>query len=214
MIGVILTGTLDDGTAGLLAVKHRNGMAVVQDPQDALYPGMPQSALEHVQVDYCVPLSEIGPLLRRLVTLPAAEEQASPVPPEMEQEVRIAEMETNRLNEHEQIGKPSAFSCPECHGVLWEIQDGDLLRFRCRTGHAFSPESVIAEQSEELERALWYALKTLEEKVSLSRRLVQRAQARGQALLAQSFEAKMQEAEEHAALLRHMLTKDDPAGAS
>lgn len=208
VIGVVLTGALDDGTAGLLAVKRRGGVTVVQDPKEALYPGMPQSAVKHVQIDYCLSLTKIGLLLLHLSQQPVSGATQYPLSEEMEKEVKIAAMETNALNDHEQVGNPSTFSCPECGGVLWELQDGALLRFRCRTGHAFSPESVLAEQSEELERALWVALKTLEEKVSLSRRMAQQAHSHGREWLARNFEEKLREAEEHATLLRKLLLKD------
>ncbi|MBV9230833.1 MAG: chemotaxis protein CheB [Chloroflexi bacterium] len=208
VIGVILTGALDDGTSGLLAIKRRGGVTVVQDPKEALYPSMPQSAMEHVQVDYCLPLAEIGPLLRHLASEPAKDEDIYPVSQELAKEVEIAAMETNALNDGDQIGKPSVFSCPECGGVLWEHQDGAILRFRCRTGHAFSPESVLAEQSEALERALWFALKTVDEKASLARRMAAQAHENGQDWLARSFERRLQEAEQHASLLREMLTSD------
>lgn len=205
VVGVVLTGALDDGTAGLLAVKRRGGVTVVQDPDEALYSGMPGSALKNVQVDYCLSLAKIGPLLVQMSQEPVPDGKTYPIPEEMEKEVRIAAMETNALNQHEQVGTPSAFSCPDCGGVLWEIQDGDILRFRCRTGHAFSPESVLAEQSEELEKALWAALKTLEEKVSLSQRIAQKAHSHGHEWLARSFEEKLREANGHAMLLRKIL---------
>lgn len=210
--GIILTGSLDDGTAGLLAVKRQGGIAIVQDPREALYPSMPQSALEHVSVDYCLPLIDIAAQIRHLVGEQVTQEELPQVPAGMEEEVKIAAMETNPTNYHEQVGKPSAFSCPECGGVLWEIQDGEIVRFRCRTGHAFSSESVLAEQSEALERALWVALKILDEKVDLSRNLARRAQEQGRGWLAQSFEARVEEGEHHAALLRSILEQSGPDG--
>ena len=149
VVGVVLTGSLDDGTAGLLAIKQRGGVAVVQDPGDALYPHMPKSALAHVNVDYCLPITQIGRALVQLAREEVVQENILPASDNMEREVRIAEMETNPLNVHEQVGSPSAYSCPECGGVLWETHDGEKsLCFRCRTGHAFSPDSALAEQSE------------------------------------------------------------------
>ncbi|HEU5226534.1 MAG TPA: chemotaxis protein CheB [Ktedonobacteraceae bacterium] len=208
VVGVILTGGLDDGTAGLLAIKRQRGIAIVQDPQDALYPSMPQSALTHVQVDYSLPLAAIGALLTRLAFETVEDEMTQLVPLELEKEVRNAAMETNALNDGEQIGKPSAFSCPECGGVLWEQEDGSLLRFRCRVGHAFSSESALAEQAEVLEKSLWVALKTLDEKVSLSRRMAEQARTNGREWLVRRFEAQLQEAEQHAMQLRKILTSN------
>src|SRR5437660_3614276 len=165
VVGVVLTGALDDGTAGLYAIKQRGGIAIVQNPKEALYPSMPRSALEHVNIDYCLSLSDIGPRLERLAHQQAGEEGAYPVPEDMEEEVKYVEMNLDNavFSTNERVGKPSAFSCPECGGVLWELRDQDLLRFRCRVGHAFSVESVEAAQVEQLEDALWTALKTLEE---------------------------------------------------
>ena len=211
VVGVVLTGSLDDGTAGLLAVKRRGGIAVVQDPNEALYPSMPRSALENVAVDYTLPLSAIGPLLARLAREPAAEEGAYPVPEDMEMEAKLTEMDMSTLNGSKRTGRPSPFSCPECGGVLWELQDGELLRFRCRVGHAFSVDSVLAEQSIALEEALWAALKTLEENVSLSRHMATQARKRGQNHIAERFEEKLDRAERHAAMIRQLLVKGELA---
>ena len=170
VIGIVLTGSLDDGTAGLLAIKQRGGLAIVQNPEDALYQGMPRSALQNVPVDHVIPLSNIPGLLATFTQQNVIRSEALPVSAEMQSETRIAQMDKNALDHEETIGKPSAYSCPECGGVLWEVQDDELLRFRCRVGHAFSAQSVLAEQAATLETALWAALKTLEENVSLSRR--------------------------------------------
>jgi two-component system, chemotaxis family, protein-glutamate methylesterase/glutaminase len=207
VIGVVLTGSLDDGTAGLLAIKQRGGIAVVQDPEEAMYPNMPASALAHVEVDHCLPIAQIGPLLMRLAHEAVLQDDIQPVSDEMALEVRVAAMETNPLNEHEQVGEPSAYSCPDCGGILWETHDGDLTRFRCRTGHAFSTEGVMASQSEQIEQALWVALKALDENVSLSRRMQKRAEEMGHAWLAESLEAKGRVAEHNAVLLRQVLAK-------
>jgi len=205
VVGVVLTGSLDDGAAGLLAIHQCGGISVVQDPKDALYPSMPQSALELVDTDYCLPLAKIGPLLTRL-----AHEQVdaplSPImPKDLEKEVRIAAMETDTLSKNEQVGNPSMLSCPECGGVLWELQDGTLLRFRCRVGHAFSADNVLAEQGEIVERALWVALKTLDEKVELSRRVAEQARKSGSEWLVQVFERRIQEAVKSAEAIRSLL---------
>jgi two-component system chemotaxis response regulator CheB len=207
VVGVVLTGALDDGTAGLLTVKKRGGIAVVQEPDEALYPSMPLSALANVEVDYRLPLSSIGSLLVRLASEPVEEIGEHPVSKDME--LKLAEMDLDTLYHDERNGKPSAFSCPECGGVLWELGDGDLLRFRCRVGHAFSVESIQAEQSETLEKALWGALKTLEESASLSRRLAGRAHAHGHELAAKRYEVKVQEAENHATVIRQLILRGE-----
>lgn len=209
VIGVVLTGALDDGTAGLQAIKTRGGMAVVQDPADSLFPSMPQSAIEHVPVDYVLPLADIAATLVRLAHEPAPEEVRFPVPDNMNTEANIAAMDPAALHESVRLGPPSNYSCPECGGVLHEIQDKEILRFRCRVGHAFSSESVLAEQSQVLETALWTALNTLEESASLSRRMLRQAQANGRDWLARRFEAKVREAEQRAEVIRQVLLRDE-----
>ncbi|HJT56605.1 MAG TPA: chemotaxis protein CheB [Ktedonobacteraceae bacterium] len=210
VIGVILTGSLDDGTAGMLAIKRRGGMTIVQDPKEALYPSMPQSALTHVQIDYCLPLTEIGHRLPSLATEPAQPEEMYPVSQEMRDEVKIAEMDMSEMNSSNHPGVPSAFTCPECGGTLWEIHDGELVRFRCRVGHSFSLESMLAGQNEALEQALWVALETLEETASFTRRMMQDANSRNQHWLAKRFEERVQKAEKNAHILRDVLLKNAP----
>lgn len=206
VVGVVLTGSLDDGTAGLMAIKRRGGVAVVQDPEDALYSSMPRSALAHVDVDYVLPLSEISQTLVQLAGEPAAEAIGG-VPEDMEMETKLTAMDTNTLHNSEHVGTPSVFSCLECGGVLWELRDGNLLRFRCRVGHAYSVDSVLSGQAEVVESALWAALKTLEESVSLSRRMANDACEGGKARLAQRFEEKMQDAAQQAEVIRQVLIK-------
>lgn len=207
VIGVVLTGSLDDGTAGLLAVKRRGGLAVVQDPNDALYYSMPRSAIDNVNVDFILPLQEIATKLVELVGQPIQADESLPVPPEMKEEVKIVKMDKQQQEAREHPGNPSPFSCPECGGVLWELQDGDLLRFRCRVGHAFSIESVQEGQSEAVENALWTALKTLEESMSLSQRLEEQARNQNKMWLANRFSERAHEAEQKADVIRKVLLK-------
>lgn len=206
VVGVILTGSMDDGTAGLLAIKRRGGVAIVQNPRDALFSSMPQSAIAHVEVDHVVPLSAIGPLLVKLSHEPAAQ-GSYPISQDIELETKQAAMDTQESQYGEQVGTPSVFSCPECGGVLWEVHDGNLLRFRCRVGHAYSVDSILAGQTEAVEEALWTALKTLEESASLSRRLARDARNQGKDWLAKRFSERAQEAEKHAAAIRQVLAK-------
>ena len=205
VVGVVLTGGLDDGTAGLLAIKQRGGVAVAQDPAEALYPGMPRNALENVEVDYCLPLSEIPPLLAQLATTPAPDEAACPLPESLKIESGIQRREEAHMEDIEKLGQPSVFTCPECNGVLWELRDGELLRFRCHVGHAFSAESLLAEQSESLEAALWAALRALEEQAALHGRMARKAGLRDQDVLAGRFRQNAQDLERHAEVIRQIL---------
>jgi two-component system chemotaxis response regulator CheB len=203
VVGVVLSGALDDGTGGLLAIKSRGGIAVVQDPTDALYPGMPGNALQHVEVDHVLPAAAMGELLVRLIA-DSAEAPADPAPTGMRVEV---EMEGFSLEafEGDHPGRPSGFSCPDCHGVLWAIRDGGLERYRCRVGHAWSPESLLTQQSEALEAALWIALRSLEERAALARRLAEPARRRGHRITATRFEEQASEAQQAARLVRDLL---------
>jgi two-component system, chemotaxis family, protein-glutamate methylesterase/glutaminase len=206
-VGVVLSGVLDDGTAGLLAIKARGGTAIVQDPDEAPYPSMPSNAIEHVKVDHVVPITRIAALLGEL-----AEEAPNPSsPPEGHSEEADAEEHLGDLNAQGPAGvpgRPSIFSCPECDGVLWEIQDGGgLVRFRCHVGHAWSPESLLSQQSEALESALWVALRSLQERAALARRMMGPAQHRGHRLSAGRFEDQAEEAEQAAAILRELLLR-------
>ena len=207
VIGLVLSGALDDGTAGLLGIKSRGGIAVVQDPADALYPGMPSNALEHVPVDHVLAAASMGKLLARLLA-DAAEPPSEPAPTGMQVEV---EMEGFSLEafEDNHPGRPSGFSCPDCNGVLWQIRDGRLERYRCRVGHAWSPESLLTQQSEALEAALWVALRSLEERAALARRLAEPARNRGHSITATRFEEQAAEAQQAARLVRNLLLDPD-----
>ena len=165
VVGVVLTGALDDGTSGLWTVKRRGGVAVVQDPVEAAYGDMPMSALEQVEVDHTLPAAEMGPLIGRLVGRPA------PAEPEVsEEEQRLLEMEVKiatRDNAFERgiigMGELTPFTCPECHGALVRLGVGRAGRFRCHTGHAFTPGALLAGITETAEDPLWQAMRGLEE---------------------------------------------------
>jgi two-component system chemotaxis response regulator CheB len=208
VIGVILTGALDDGTAGVVAIKKRGGTVIIQDPSDALYPAMPSSAMEHVQADHVLPLADIARQLTFSVHQPV---HANPGPPDddMMLEIRMAELEPKAMQEDERPGEPSPYSCPDCGGVLWEIQDENLVRYRCRVGHAFSSETMLSAQSEVLEEALWTAVKTLEESARLSKRLALSERARGHDWLAKRFEEREREARGRVETIRRFLLKTD-----
>lgn len=177
-IGVVLTGARDDGKVGMRAVKQRGGLTIVQDPHEAPFPSMPLSVMQEIEVDYSMPLREIGPLLNQLSHESTEEEGSYPVAKELEIESRIAEqkMEAEELIASvERIGKISKLTCPDCHGALWEMNDENMLRYRCHVGHAFSAEALTEGQSEMLEVALWSAVRALEEQMMLARRIVERA---------------------------------------
>jgi two-component system, chemotaxis family, protein-glutamate methylesterase/glutaminase len=173
VVGVVLTGALDDGTAGLWTIKLRGGTTVVQEPSDALIRSMPLSALDNVAVDHKLPAGEIGDLLARLVREPAAGAVKLPDAEDEKtwHEIRIAK-EREALEEHAmELGELSPFTCPECHGVLAMLREGRIVRFRCHTGHAFSSDTLLVSSSEQLEARLWDAVRAADESMILLNRL-------------------------------------------
>jgi two-component system, chemotaxis family, protein-glutamate methylesterase/glutaminase len=207
VVGVVLSGALNDGTAGLQTVKQRGGVAVVQDPDDALFSGMPESALEYVGADHCLPVEKIAPLLVHLSGEPAKEEGAYPVPDDMELESRLAELDPTAIDSDERPGELSRFTCPECSGPLYEIQSGDLVRFRCRVGHAFTAERMLYDKFEELEKALNAALNTLEESALMADRLAARSHQHQHGHAAARFERRAEDARQQARIIRQVLTE-------
>lgn len=190
VVGVVLSGALDDGTAGLWAIKDRGGKAIVQDPAEARHPSMPASALQHVEVDYKLPVADIARVLVELSNEPADGEASYPVSGELEIETSIARGAKALQAGALKLGEFSPFTCPECHGTLMQIKDGSLVRFRCHTGHAYSPETLLATLGESSEDALWNALRAIEESVMLLTHLGRHARESGKADLAASLEAE------------------------
>ena len=212
VVGVILSGALSDGAAGLEAIKMRGGVAITQDPEEALYSGMPRSALEQVAVDYTLPITEIAATLTRLASDPALPGRIEANGTENDMEDRLASMPDTALPEAKHPGHPSIYGCPDCGGVLWEIPEGDVLRFRCRVGHAWAAEGLLSEQVESMEEALWTALRALEESASLCQRLEARARDRGHDRSAAQFAAQSEDALQHATVLRNILQKGYQVG--
>lgn len=168
-IGVLLTGYLDDGVAGLAAVKKCGGISVVQDPVDCDQPDLPQNALDRVDVDFCVPLSQLGDLLNRLVeSEPAA---PVPIPAEIEVEARISNHMAGGMAALQEWGIKSSQTCPDCGGVLWESKPGMPKTFRCHTGHAFASETLDAANLEKIDETLWVALRLFQEREALLQKM-------------------------------------------
>jgi two-component system chemotaxis response regulator CheB len=169
VIGVVLSGALDDGTSGLWTIKERGGITIVQDPKEAIVPSMPFNALKEVNVDHILPAGEIGPLLTSL-----SSEYVKEIKYHNGEENKKTEMELKmalqeQLNEHPvlEIAQLTPFSCPDCHGVLGALKDGDMVRFRCHTGHAYTADSLLAAITEKTEDTLWNAVREMQETVML-----------------------------------------------
>jgi two-component system chemotaxis response regulator CheB len=203
VIGVVVSGNLDDGTTGLIMIKQKGGTAIVQDPDDALYPGMPASALQEVQdIDYVLPASAIG---ERIVSL-VAESRVQTITITLDGEPDMAIGGEDPLDLDERTdGKPANLGCPACGGTLWEYKEGELTRYRCRVGHAFSDEALLAAQTEALEAALWTAYRALEENREQATRIADRMERRGHSTLADRFRRQADDAERRAAIVRAAL---------
>jgi two-component system chemotaxis response regulator CheB len=147
VIGVVLSGALDDGTAGLWEIKRNGGIAVIQSPEDSSFPDMPTSALRHVKIDYVRPAEKMGALLSRLVS-------------------RKTSMRTKRKASPSR-GHPTGITCPECRGAIEQFSEGGLVEFRCRVKHTYSPETMLTAHEEARERALWASIVALREGVEL-----------------------------------------------
>jgi two-component system, chemotaxis family, protein-glutamate methylesterase/glutaminase len=205
VIGVVLTGARDDGTVGMRAIKRRGGLAIVQDPSEALFPSMPLSVMQDTKVDYSLPLREIAPLLNVLSRETADEGDYAVSDIELESRIAEQEMESEEfIASVDRLGKVSKLTCPDCHGALWELDD-DMLRYRCHVGHAFSAESLETGQSQMIEIALWSAVRALEEQIILAKRIVDRARRSNHKRAATMFEKRAKEAEANSSVIRQIL---------
>jgi len=211
VVGIILSGGLDDGTLGLMDVKAYSGITIVQNPDEAMFPSMPNSAIENVQVDRVASLDEIGPLLARLAREPVPEEQgAAFMARNQTNDPDVAEVGSDDLKTGNITGPPSKFTCPECGGALWEIQNGKLLRYRCHIGHGYTAETLMVAQGEKLEDALWSALRALEEIAGMRRRMANRARSGGWDIMARNYAEQAALAETRAGVVRSVLVDDKP----
>ncbi len=200
VVGVVLTGLLNDGAAGLLAVQRCGGRTVVQSPDDAAHAGMPLSALAALAPDYTVPLAEVGPLLQHLMQMPT---HPSPPPPDdLVREDRLADTGATSIAEADAWGTHAPVTCPECGGTLWERTDGPLLRYRCHTGHAYTAQALVDEQDESIEQTLWAALRVLVERAATLDALARTERASGRPTVADRYEARAVESHAHAQRLR------------
>lgn len=204
VIGVVLTGMLDDGTAGLDAIRRCGGVAVVQDPEDADFPEMPRSALHRVAGAHRTELASMGALLERLVDGPRPASKRTPK--DIETEAIIAERVLSDVHAVQSLGEQVPYNCPECGGVLWQMSQPKSMRYRCHTGHAFTSSSLLAAQSEKIEETLWFTLRMLEERRNLFDAMSKTSRA-----LTPSAIDRAQETEVHIGRLRSMLGTGAPS---
>jgi two-component system, chemotaxis family, protein-glutamate methylesterase/glutaminase len=203
VVGIILSGLLDDGSAGLMAVRMRGGLAVVQDPREAMYPDMPSHAMQYAGADCVVRTNNLANLI---VDASRAQlsEKATLAEAEMPEHEKPDKADLEGSPQQEKEGTPSAFACPECHGVLWEVKEGELLRFRCRVGHAYTADALRVAMSEATEDALWASMRALEEKAALLRRMARRSGKQ----LANAYEEEAQACQRHVDSIRGILVEN------
>jgi two-component system, chemotaxis family, protein-glutamate methylesterase/glutaminase len=209
-VAVVLSGARDDGVAGASAVGARGGCVFVQSPEEALFPGMPSETVARDHPDRILPLAELasaitGAVRRLSEEVPMSENDGN----EMSLETEYATLDADALERDGPPGESSVYSCPACGGVLWELEDPELLRFRCRVGHAYTADRVVDGQSETVEAALWTALRALQERTQLCERLAARMGKSGAQRSRDRFEALAEEAHEQAETIRRLLAGAD-----
>ena len=202
VVGVVLSGGRDDGSAGLYAIKARGGIAIVQDPAEAMTPAMPENALNMVDIDFCLPVRQIADVLVQLTIGNATNVTESPNGGNTMEDEASADHPTT-----EPPGDQIPLACPDCNGPLYEARDGQLVQFECFVGHRFSPESLSEQHTEALERALWTAIRKLKERVVLHRNLMERKRNKGEEELFKRLEESVTRAKNDLKLLREVLDR-------
>lgn len=209
VVGVILIGSLDDGASGLYTVKQQGGKVVVQDPLDALFPAMPIAAMKVVAVDYCVPIIEMGELLVNLTNETVEAEEVNPVSKQIDIEVGVAREDNALERGIIKLGEFSPYTCPECHGVLMQLKEGNLLRFRCYTGHAYSLNSLLAEMTRSVEDTLWSALRVIEASEMLMTHMAEHLRQVNESETAELLLQKAKEAKARSELVRQAVMSNE-----
>jgi two-component system, chemotaxis family, protein-glutamate methylesterase/glutaminase len=210
VIGVVLSGARDDGAAGLAVIAAHGGTTVVQDPADALYPSMPRAAIEHARPDHIVVAAKLGDLLGQLTAEQIPGSPAQPRDRLLDAEVSMSELAPITTDE---FASPAGYGCPSCGGSLFEIPGSPLPRYRCRVGHAWSPDTLLDEQAVALEGALWMALRALEDKSALSRRMADDRIGR-RSSTGMRFRDIADEAESAGATIRDLIARIGSASAT
>jgi two-component system chemotaxis response regulator CheB len=207
VIGVVLTGLLNDGTSGMWSIKRLGGISVIQQPQEALYPSMPESVRKNVDVDYTVPISQLAPLLGELVEEHV--EKIADIPQEQEErmsmEVKIAQDDDAFDMDILKVGKLSLLTCPECHGALVSIEEGNLIRYRCHTGHGFTAGSLLTGIKNTVEESLWNAIRSLDESIILLEQAAKAQEEGGDSEMAQAYKAQIEKARQKISQIRPLI---------
>lgn len=211
-IGVILTGYLDDGVAGLWAIKDVGGQAIVQDPTDAEVPDMPSHALRYVQADAIVTLSQLPDALLQAVRAVQNRTLPSDMDPKLQIENAIAQGENALARGSMQLGEPSSLTCPECGGAMREIREGGLARYRCHTGHAYSSTTLLADIDRVIDENLWRTFRAMEERALLLAKLEQAARDCNDSTEATTSARALADTQQRGEVLRRLLFQENALG--
>ncbi len=204
VIGVVLTGLLDDGTIGMSAIKRSGGTCIVQDPNEAEYPDMPLSVLNTMEVDYCTSLTRMGEVIFE-ITKTDPEEKSAPADVIIESE--IAERVVVDYGHVKKLGNKSIYACPDCGGGLWNLKNGagNVNRYRCHIGHSYSEKDLVVKQGEILESTLWTALRIMEERRTLLQKMEDDNMKKGFSQMAASYRDKGESIQVHVDKMKEVL---------
>jgi len=206
-IGVVLTGLLDDGATGMLAIQRSGGTSIVQDPNEAEYPDMPLAVLSNMNVDYCIPLAQMGEVIAAIVQTTPKER---PAPDDVIIESDIAERVVVDYENVKKLGEKSIYACPDCGGGLWDITKvgegkGPVVRYRCHIGHSYSEKDLVIKQGEIFESTLWTALRIMEERKTLLSKMENDNAKRGFSTMAKSYKEKADNIQMHVDKMKEVL---------
>lgn len=203
VVGIILTGLMQDGTSGMMAIRRCGGTTIVQDPKEAEYPDMPLFVLNNMDVDYCVPLEHMGAILQEKSKNGISETHV--IPDDIRAEAEISERVAQGVENVKPIGELSLFTCPDCGGTLWEMKGEAFPRYRCHTGHVYGQQELLRKQYESLENTLWVALRMLEERKNLLNKMWEEELGKGWAISAKNKKERAEELNEHIERLKKFL---------
>lgn len=210
VIGVVLSGSLNDGAAGLLAVRAAGGLAIVQDPADARVSAMPDNAARIAGVDYSIALDRLGPLLVELIARPFPESGGASMTDAFESMPDIVKTDMSEQIRNARRGQVSVYTCPECGGSLWQVDQTQLMQFRCHVGHVYNGETLLEDQASALEAALWTAVRTFKERQLLAKQLAEQERRRGDAAAAALFQEQADQAERYGEAIKQYILSTPP----
>lgn len=210
VIGVVLSGALHDGAAGLLAVRAGGGIAIVQDPADAQVSDMPVNAARIAGVDHIVPVDRLGALLAELISQPLPEPGGSAMTDAFDRMPDIVHADMSEQVRNERLGCVAVYTCPECGGALWQLAEAQMMQFRCHVGHVYNGEMLLEDQASALESALWTAVRSFKERYLLARQLAEQEKRRGDTAAAALYQEQADQAERYGEAIQQYILSNPP----